>query len=77
MKKYTTVFQHKTETYTSVTGKVTPMTLLVTTEYTPDGTHISIKGEKNPLPFKSAVIKPVCNLNTWIENMGYKKIGEF
>ena len=73
----TTVFQHTTETYTTVYGKIKPMVLLVKTEYTHDGISIEIKGKKNPLPFKSAVIHPSCDLDTWFEEMGYKKVGHF
>lgn len=73
----TTVYQHITETYTTETGKIKPMILLVKTEHTHDGVKIEIKGKKNPLPFKSAVIHLSYNLEAWFDEMGYKKVGCF
>lgn len=73
----TTLYQHITETYTTETGKIKPMILLVKTEHTHDGVKIEIKGKKNPLPFKSAVIHLSYNLEAWFDEMGYKKVGCF
>lgn len=73
----TTVFQHRNETYTTAAGKIKPMILLVKTEHTHDGVKIEIKGKKNPLPFKSAVIHPSCNLDAWFDEMGHRKVGCF
>lgn len=73
----TTVYQHRTETYTTEAGKIKPMILLVKTEHTHDGVKIEIKGKKNPLPFKSAVIHLSYNLEAWFDEMGYRKVGCF
>ena len=75
--KRTVVFIHKTEIYKTVTGKMKPVTLLVTTEPIPIGVHVLISGKRNPLPFKEAIIKPACDLTAWIEGYGYKKVGDF
>ena len=73
----TTVYQHITETYTTETGKIKPMILLVKTEHTHDGVKIEIKGKKNPLPFKSAIIHLSYNLEAWFDEMGYRMVGYF
>lgn len=76
--KTTTIFQHKTETYRTASGKLVPLILKVVTEPDARGTRISISGYSNPFPFKEAVIE--CGgypINSWIEKFEYQKIAEF
>lgn len=76
--KTTVIFQHKTETYRTASGKFLPLILKVVTEPDARGTRISISGYSNPLPFKEAVIE--CEsypISSWIEKFGYQKIAEF
>lgn len=57
-----------------------PNTLLVQMMRTPKGTLVCIKGNKNPLPFKKAVITDWgCNILKWIEDSpyGYNYIGKY
>nr|DAZ58818.1 MAG TPA: hypothetical protein [Caudoviricetes sp.] len=57
-----------------------PNTLLVQMMRTPKGTLVRIKGNKNPLPFKEAVITDWgCNILKWIEDSpyGYNYIGKY
>lgn len=75
--KTTVIFQHKTETYRTASGKLVPLILKVVTEPDARGIRISISGYSNPLPFKEATIEYWICLNSWMEKFGYQKIAEF
>lgn len=72
------IFQHKTGTYETASGRIEPLILKVVTEPDARGIRISISGKANPFPFKEAVIECLtCSIVPWLDKFGYQKIAEF